>query len=103
MVKKTKNREINPADAYRKQQRAREIARNKKERKFLREAHALKANPEAIKEELKEVLELEEKGKVNLTIRLKKRALQGAYETAVKKTKVGQLGAVFALCSTLSR
>lgn len=89
MVKKTKNRDINPADAHRKKERAKEIARNKKERKFLREAHALKANPEDIKEKLKEVLAVEESGNYNLTIRLKKRALQGAYETAVKKGKVG--------------
>lgn len=36
-------------------QRAKEIARNKKERKFLRDAHAMKSNPIALKEELKEV------------------------------------------------
>ena len=36
-------------------QRQKEILRNKKERRFQRDAHALKANPEAIKEELKEV------------------------------------------------
>ncbi len=33
--------QMNPADAYRKTQRAKEIARNKKERKFQRDAHAL--------------------------------------------------------------
>ena len=36
-------------------QRQKEILRNKKERRFQRDAHALKANPDAIKEELKEV------------------------------------------------
>lgn len=36
-------------------QRQKEILRNKKERRFQRDAHALKANPEAIKEELKGV------------------------------------------------
>ena len=55
MVKKKGGRDMNPADAFRKVQRAKEIARNKKERKFQREAHALKADPNAIKEELKEV------------------------------------------------
>lgn len=36
-------------------QRAKEIARNKKERKFLRDAHKMKSDPNALKEELKEV------------------------------------------------
>ena len=36
-----------------------------------------------------QVLELEEEGKLNLTIKLKKRALQGAYDLALKKKKVG--------------
>lgn len=81
---------MNPADAFRKTQRAKEIARNKKERKFQRDAHSMKDNPEAIKEELKSVLDMEEtqEGRVNQTIRLKKRALQGAYDTALKKRKV---------------
>jgi hypothetical protein len=35
-----------------------------------------------------QVLELEEEGKLNLTVRLKKRALQGAYDLALKKKKV---------------
>ncbi|EIE21057.1 hypothetical protein COCSUDRAFT_67053 [Coccomyxa subellipsoidea C-169] len=87
MVKKKGSRDMNPADAYRKEMRAKEIARNKKERKFQRDASKMKSNPEALKEELKEVLELEEDGKLNLTIKLKKRALQGAYDLALKKKK----------------
>lgn len=79
---------MNPADAHRKAQRQKEILRNKKERKFQRDAHALQRNPDAIKGQLQEVLDMEESGKVNLTLRLKKRALQGAYDTAVKKRKV---------------
>ena len=73
---------------HRKAQRAKEIARNKKERKFQRDAQSLQANPDAIKDELKEVLALEEEGKGNQTVRLKKKALQGAYDHAVKKRKV---------------
>ena len=34
------------------------------------------------------MLELEEDGKLNMTVRLKKRALQGAYDQAIKKKKV---------------
>lgn len=35
-----------------------------------------------------QVLDLEEEGKLNMTVRLKKRALQGAYDQAIKKKKV---------------
>ncbi|KAL3158332.1 hypothetical protein ABBQ38_010573 [Trebouxia sp. C0009 RCD-2024] len=88
MVKKKGGRDINPADAFRKTQRAKEIARNKKERKFQRDAFALKAQPDQIRNELAEVLDKEEDGKVlNQTLRLKKRALQSAYDAALKKRK----------------
>lgn len=113
-------------------QRAKEIARNKKERKFLRDAHKMKSDPNALKEELKEVrtgnalvpchrpgtfatcnssatflaafhlqvLELEEDGKLNMTVRLKKRALQGAYDQAIKKKKVS-MPCSSSMCSEL--
>ena len=35
-----------------------------------------------------QVLELEDEGKVNLSVRMKKKALQGAMEAAAKKKKV---------------
>lgn len=35
-----------------------------------------------------QVLDMEEDGKLNLTVRLKKRALQGAYDQAIKRKKV---------------
>ncbi|KAK9833413.1 hypothetical protein WJX81_003227 [Elliptochloris bilobata] len=87
MVKKKGGRDMNPADAWRKQIRQKEILRNKKERRFQRDAHALKADPEAIKEELKTVINMEVEGKVNLSVRMKKKALQGALEAAAKKKK----------------
>lgn len=100
MVKKKGGRDINPADAFRKTQRAKEIARNKKERKFQRDAFALKAQPDQIRDELAEVLDKEEDGKVlNQTLRLKKRALQSAYDAALKKRKVSR--EFHRLCSTL--
>lgn len=89
MVKKKGGREINPADAFRKTQRAKEIARNKKERKFQRDAFALKAQPDQIRDELADVLDKEQEGQVlSQTLRLKKRALQSAYDAALKKKKV---------------
>lgn len=47
----------------------------------------MQTNPDAIKDELKEVLAMEEDGKANQTLRLKKKALQGAYDNAIKKRK----------------
>lgn len=101
MVKKKGGRDINPADAFRKTQRAKEIARNKKERRFQRDAFALKAQPDQIRNELAEVLDKEEDGKVlNQTLRLKKRALQSAYDAALKKRKVSR-SIHWASCSPL--
>lgn len=45
-------RDMNPADAFRKTQRQKEIARNKKERQFQRDASKLKADPVQIKNQL---------------------------------------------------
>lgn len=91
-MKKKGGREMNPADAYRKTQRAKEIARNKKERKFQRDAHALQSQPDAIKAELESVFNKEEEGRVpNQTLRLKKVALERAYEAALKKKKEGEV------------
>ena len=90
---------MNPADAFRKSQRQKEILRNKRERKFQRDAHALQADPDAIKDQLKDVLDQQDSGKVNLTLKLKQRALQGAYDTAVKRKKVQ--GPTLALACTL--
>ncbi len=89
MVKKKGGREMNPADAFRKTQRQKEIVRNKKERKFTRDAFGTTDDPVTLREQLQEVLELEEAGKMNPTLRLKKRALQAAYDTALKKKRVG--------------
>ncbi len=98
MVKKKGGREINPADAFRKTQRAKEIARNKKERKFQRDAFALKAQPDQIRDELADVLDKEQDGQVlSQTLRLKKRALQSAYDAALKKKKVGSCCRVHSL------
>ena len=72
-------------------QGAKDIARDKKGGKFQRDAFALKAQPDQIRNELAEVLDKEEDGKVlNQTLRLKKRALQSAYDAALKKRKVSR-------------
>jgi hypothetical protein len=45
---------MNPTDAYRKEQRKRELKKNKKERKRVREIGAYVKNPELLKEEVRE-------------------------------------------------
>ena len=69
---------MNPADAFRKVQRQKEIQRNKRERQFQRDASKLRADPDEIKTQLQEVLDMQDEGKNSLTMRLKKKALQGA-------------------------
>lgn len=72
----------------RKTQRAKEIARNKKERSLQRDAYSKRDDPESLKEQLKEVIAAEQAGKSNPTLRLKKKALQSAYEQAIKRQMV---------------
>lgn len=74
----------------RKTQRAKEIARNKKERSLQRDAFSKRDDPEALKEQLKEVIAAEQAGKSNPTLRLRKKALQTAYEQAIKRQIVSK-------------
>ena len=43
---------MNPTDAHRKEQRKKELARNRKERKKVRETGVLKKDPEALQEQI---------------------------------------------------
>jgi hypothetical protein len=88
MVKNKTGRDMNPADAFRKVQRQKEIMRNKKERSFQRDAAKLKSNPDALKDELREVISMQEEGKVNLSVRLKQKAYKHALDTSIKSRKV---------------
>ena len=87
MVKNKSGSGMNPADAFRKAQRQKEIARNRRERQFVRQAARQVGDAEAIKAELSEVLALEEAGTVGTSVRLKKKVLQQAYEAALIKKK----------------
>eukprot|EP00210_Caulerpa_lentillifera_P000551 g532.t1 len=85
---KTKNgRLINPTDAFRKEQRRKQVNRNKLERKLQREAHSKINNASSLKDELTSILHAEESGTLNKTLRLKKKVLQDAYDHALKKQK----------------
>jgi hypothetical protein len=45
--------------------------------------------PETLKEQLKEIIDIEQQGRMNPTLRLKKKALQQAYDQAIKRKMVG--------------
>jgi hypothetical protein len=91
MVKNKTGRDMNPADAFRKVQRQKEIMRNKKERSFQRDAAKLKSNPDALKDELREVISMQEEGKVNLSVRLKQKAYKHALDTSIKSLQTVNL------------
>eukprot|EP00803_Ostreobium_quekettii_P004545 evm.model.scf_248EXC.4 EVM.evm.TU.scf_248EXC.4 scf_248EXC:22709-27528(+) len=87
MVKTKGGRLMNPTDSFRKEQRKKEIQRNKLERKFQREAHRQISAPVDLKHELERVLEAEKDGMLNKTLRLKKKVLQEAYDQSLKRQK----------------
>ncbi|GIL53533.1 hypothetical protein Vafri_9119 [Volvox africanus] len=93
MVKTKGGRLLNPADAFRKEQRKKEVARNKMERKFIREGAKLRSDPETLKKELQELISMEENGTLPKNLKLKKKALQEAYDQAIKRKKEEELKA----------
>lgn len=91
MVKRKGGRELNPADAYRKAQRAREIERNKKERAYQREALKNKDKPDMLRRELQGLLKDEDYGLADSETRIKRKALQTAYDSVVKRKREEEL------------
>jgi len=87
MVKNKSGRGLNPADAARKAERAKAVARNKKERTLTRAAGALTHDLDAVRAELGAVLAAEADGGGNATLRLKKKALQAALGEALAKQR----------------
>ncbi len=81
---------MNPADAFRKEQRKKENVRNKKERDWLRAANQKIDKPDELRTQLKDLIEKEQAGfNLNRDEKLKKRILQDAYDLAVKRKTVG--------------
>lgn len=95
MKTKRAGRELNPTDAYRKQARKREIKRNKAERTYIRDAFGKAHNTSKLlelKEELEELIKIEQTGELNKLQKLRKKVVQEAYEVAVRKKKVRSVG-----------
>lgn len=87
-MKTTKGGKVmNPTDAFRKQQRRKELKRNKKERKKVREVGILKKDPDAIKDQIDKLEKMKADGALDKARKHKKRQLEDTYNLVVKKRK----------------
>ncbi|NP_001131202.1 Protein EARLY FLOWERING 5-like [Zea mays] len=78
---------MNPTDAFRKEQRKKELKRNKKERKKVREVGILKKDPDAIREQIEKLEKMKADGALDKARKHKKRQLEDTYNLIVKKRK----------------
>ncbi|VAH45829.1 unnamed protein product [Triticum turgidum subsp. durum] len=78
---------MNPTDAFRKEQRRKELKRNKKERKKVREVGILKKDPDAIKDQIEKLEKMKADGALDKARKHKKRQLEDTYNLVVKKRK----------------
>ena len=69
-------------------ERAKQLARNKKERQMQREAMSHLDDPAYLRQQLKEILDEEELGPLNPTQRSRKKTLQKAYDAAIRRRMV---------------
>ncbi|XP_037484902.1 protein EARLY FLOWERING 5-like [Triticum dicoccoides] len=87
-MKTTKGGKVmNPTDAFRKEQRRKELKRNKKERKKVREVGILKKDPDAIKDQIEKLEKMKADGALDKARKHKKRQLEDTYNLVVKKRK----------------
>ncbi|KAF9604268.1 hypothetical protein IFM89_004974 [Coptis chinensis] len=88
MTKTTKGGKVmNPTDAYRKELRKKELKRNKKERKKVREVGILKKDPETIKEQIEKLEMMKADGALDKARKHKKRHLEDTLNLVMKKRK----------------
>ncbi|KAK8918280.1 hypothetical protein KSP39_PZI021524 [Platanthera zijinensis] len=87
-MKTTKGGKVmNPTDAYRKELRKKEIKRNKKERKKVREVGILKKDPDSIKEQIEKLEVMKADGALDKARKHKKRQLEDTLNLVLKKRK----------------
>uniref|UniRef100_A0A0D6R0B5 Wbp11/ELF5/Saf1 N-terminal domain-containing protein n=1 Tax=Araucaria cunninghamii TaxID=56994 RepID=A0A0D6R0B5_ARACU len=87
-MKTTKGGKVmNPTDAYRKELRKRELKRNKKERKKVREVGILKKDPNTIKEQIEKLEMMKADGALDKARKHKKRQLEDTLNLVLKKRK----------------
>ncbi|CAI0549430.1 unnamed protein product [Linum tenue] len=88
MVKTTKGGKVmNPTDAYRKELRKKELKRNKKERKKVREVGILKKDPDVIKDQIHKLESMKADGALDKARKHKKRQLEDTLTLVMKKRK----------------
>ncbi|KAK4394568.1 protein EARLY FLOWERING 5 [Sesamum angolense] len=88
MVKTTKGgKTMNPTDAYRKELRKKELKRNKKERKKVREVGILKKDPETLREQIQKLEAMKADGALDKARKHKKRQLEDTLNLVLKKRK----------------
>ncbi|XP_010686221.2 protein EARLY FLOWERING 5 isoform X1 [Beta vulgaris subsp. vulgaris] len=88
MVKTTKGGKVmNPTDAYRKELRKKELKRNKKERKKVREVGLLKKDPDQIKDQIQKLETMKAEGALDKARKHKKRQLEDTLNLVMKKRK----------------
>lgn len=78
---------MNPTDAYRKELRKKELKRNKKERKKVREVGILKKDPETIREQIQKLEMMKADGALDKARKHKKRQLEDTLNLVLKKKK----------------
>ncbi|XP_052183384.1 protein EARLY FLOWERING 5 isoform X1 [Diospyros lotus] len=87
-MKTTKGGKImNPTDAYRKELRKKELKRNKKERKKVREVGILKKDPETLREQIEKLEKMKADGALDKARKHKKRQLEDTLNLVLKKRK----------------
>ncbi|KAE8662667.1 U-box domain-containing protein 38-like [Hibiscus syriacus] len=87
-MKTTKGGKVmNPTDSYRKELRKKELKRNKKERKKVREVGILKKDPQAIKEQIDKLEMMKAEGALDKARKHKKRQLEDTLNLVLKKRK----------------
>ncbi|CAI9787273.1 unnamed protein product [Fraxinus pennsylvanica] len=88
MVKTTKGgKTMNPTDAYRKEIRKKELKRNKKERKKVREVGILKKDPDTLKDQIQKLEAMKADGALDKARKHKKRQLEDTLNLVIKKRK----------------
>lgn len=78
---------MNPTDAYRKELRKKELKRNKKERKKVREVGILKKDPDTLKDQISKLEAMKADGALDKARKHKKRQLEDTLNLVMKKRK----------------
>eukprot|EP00026_Physarum_polycephalum_P005148 Phypoly_transcript_05177.p1 GENE.Phypoly_transcript_05177~~Phypoly_transcript_05177.p1 ORF type:complete len:607 (+),score=173.17 Phypoly_transcript_05177:156-1976(+) len=86
MGKTTKGgKSLNPTDAFRKEQRKKELKKNKKQRAIVRENSLVHKDPTKIQDQIGKLEVLENQGKLDKRLKAKKKQLEDTFDAVLKK------------------